>query len=75
MNCWNHNSNVAREKILMQHFADVNKSVDIFGPMEVRVIPTALSWIGRDRLGYALMFHYLHSMPWLLESSARLSSD
>jgi hypothetical protein len=60
---------VARDKILKYHFTDVDNCVHIFGPMEVTVLPTALSWIGRGQLGFPLMYNFLRSMPWLIESA------
>lgn len=60
---------VARKKILSHHFDDFDAVLDVFGPMEAPVLPTALSWIGRDRCEYAMMVRLLHSMPWLVESA------
>ena len=67
MNERSNKSNVARKKILMCHFGDVDSCIPVFGPMDVRVLPTAFAWIGRDRLGYSLMNDCLKSMPWLIE--------
>lgn len=69
MNMQFNKSDVARKKILMCHFGGVESCIPVFGPMDVRVLPTALAWIGRDRLGYSLMNDCLKSMPWLIESA------
>ena len=54
---------VAREKILAIHLGDDSACVRIFAPMPTPMLPTALSWIGRYRKEYSMMYHLLHSMP------------
>ena len=67
---------VAREKILATHFGDIGACVrTIFAPMPTPTLPTALSWIGRDRREYSMMYHFLHSMPWPLYSTAMSSTE
>ncbi len=66
MNLCVNKSDVARKKILIRHFADEGNCVHTFGTMTVQVLPTALSFIGRDRLGYSLLHSLLRSMPWLI---------
>jgi hypothetical protein len=65
----NNNENkaeVARRKILVHHFADIDASAhDVFGPMPTALLPTALSWIGRDHREYSMMFRYLKTTPWM----------
>ena len=59
---------VARKKILANHFGDGDACVRVFAPMTTPTLPTALSWIGKDRREYSMMYYLLHSMPWPLES-------
>jgi Leucine-rich repeat (LRR) protein len=67
---------VARKKILATHFGDIDACVrTIFAPMPTPTLPTALSWIGRDRREYSMMYHVLHSMPWPLDSTAISSTE
>ena len=66
---WN-KASVARKKILKYHFTDVDNCARVFGSMEVKVLPTAISWIGRDNLGFSLMYNFLRSMPWLIKPAA-----
>ena len=60
---------VARQKIMEQHFSGSNleSNVHVFARMPVSVLPTAIEWIGRDNLGYSLMFCCVQSIPALLE--------
>jgi hypothetical protein len=67
---------VARKKILANHFGDVGACVRrIFAPMPALILPTALSWIGRDRREYSMMYHFLHCMPWPLDATAISSTE
>jgi hypothetical protein len=76
MNRYKNKFEVARKKILATHFGDIDASVrTIFVPMPVPMLPTALSWIGRDRREYSLMYHFLHSMSWPLDSMAISSME
>jgi hypothetical protein len=71
MNKWEDKVGVARKKILATHIGDIDACVrTIFAPMATPTLPTALSWIGRDRREYSMMYQLLHSMPWPLESTA-----
>jgi hypothetical protein len=66
---------VARRKILANHFEDDGAYDRIFAPMLAPTLPTALSWIGRDRREYSIMYNFLHSMPWQLDSTAISSTE
>ena len=66
---------VARKKILATHFVDDGACGRIFDPMPAPTFPTALSWIGRDRREYSMMYNFLRSMPWLLQSEAIASTE
>lgn len=62
-------ASVARTKILMHHFSDKDPTCvhNIFGPMALTLVPTAISWVGRDRktFDFSVMYHFVHSVPWL----------
>ena len=71
LNCKSNKSEVARKKILLHHLMDVEDAVDVFGSMGARILPTALSWVGRDRKEYSMMFHVLKkTAARLLDSSS-----
>jgi Ran GTPase-activating protein (RanGAP) involved in mRNA processing and transport len=53
---------VARKKILASHFGDDDACRRIFAPMPFPTLPTALSWIGRDRREYSMMYNFLRGM-------------
>jgi hypothetical protein len=70
LNCKSDKAEVARKKILFHHLKDVEDAVDVFGSMGARILPTALSWVGRDRNEYSMMFHVLKkTAARLLDSS------
>ena len=56
-------------KIAGFHFIDGDSSAKVFESMSVPIIPSALSWIGRDCDQYTMMHVVLQSMPWLIESA------
>ena len=60
---------VARQKIMEQHFSGskLESNVRVFARIPFSVLPTAVEWIGRDNLGYSLMFCFVQSIPALLE--------
>lgn len=64
-------ASVARTKILMHHFSDKDPTCvhNIFGPMALTLVPTAISWVGRDRktFDFSVMHHFVHSVPWLFK--------
>ena len=59
---------VARQKILKYHFLagdDIN--IQEFVAMEMKVLPHAIAWIGRDDAGNSLLYKFFHGMPSLFE--------
>ena len=58
---------VARQKILKYHFSGGNSTVEEFVGMEMKVLPRATSWIGRDVGGFALLYQVIRSMPSLFD--------
>ena len=81
-------ADVARQKILQFHFTEEN-NLQEFVDMELAVLPQALSWIGRDVtsqngnlwraigrniLGFSLMYRSLQSMPSLFDSDGKVEA-
>ena len=74
---------VARQKILQTHFSNSDSSkIQEFLDMELRVIPTAIAWIGRPThddwnrnrtsvSGLSLMYNLMRRVPDLFDSSAQ----
>jgi len=54
----------AREKILKHHFVGgENTSINVFARMPESVLPFAIEWIGRNSLGYSLMYQFVRQFP------------
>jgi hypothetical protein len=68
-------ADVARWKIVARHFNDVDGSIRIFDSMSAPMLPNALSLFCRDRYRYAMVYQLLQSMPWLIESAAKVQSN
>ena len=58
---------VARKKILMYSVLDEEAVCHVFAPMTTTVLPTAIEWIGRDRLGFSAMYYLVQNIPSLIE--------
>ena len=58
---------VARQKILQYHFSNGESNVEEFVGMELEVLPCAMSWIGRENDGLALLYNVLQSMPTMFD--------
>jgi hypothetical protein len=56
---------VARRKIFEEHFSEakLDTNVQMFARLPASVLP---EWIGRDGLGYSLMFRFVQSIPALV---------
>jgi len=76
---------VVRQKIIQYHmfprgyFDDETSSetpsvvnVDAFVGMELNVLPTAISWIGRDDIGLSVLYRLCQSLPELFESNLKV---
>ena len=59
---------VARRKIFEEHFSEakLDTNVQMFARLPASVLPTMVEWIGRDGLGYSLMFRFVQSIPALV---------
>jgi hypothetical protein len=66
MNFNTNKSEVARRKVLLYHLSDIDSIGLVFGPMAETILPNAISWIGRDRVGLSVMFNLLRSKPSLI---------
>lgn len=65
---------VARQKILRYHFANGVSNVEDFVGMQIKVLPRAISWIGRDVDGLSLLYNLLQSMPTLLDFDSKANA-
>jgi hypothetical protein len=67
-------SQAARLKIIKTHFSGSNINTKPFTVMESKVLPTAISWMGRD-CGISeindLLFAFVRSMPSLCDTESR----
>jgi Ran GTPase-activating protein (RanGAP) involved in mRNA processing and transport len=64
-------SEVVREKLLLFFFSNANNVGSTFIPMPLSVMPSAIEFIGRDRIGYSVMYSLVQSMPSLLLDVAK----
>lgn len=70
INMNNNKVEVARQKILKHHFSGENDNIHVFTTrLRIEVLPHAISWIGRDGLGFMLMYHAMQALPTLFESA------
>jgi len=58
---------VARQKILKYHFSGRKKDIQVFARMPENHMPFAIAWIGRNNLGYSVMFDFVSSFPALFD--------
>ena len=54
---------VAREKILESHFTGEAVDISVFALMPETLLPHAIEWIARDRLGFSLMYQFVAGYP------------
>lgn len=60
---------VARRKILGQHFYGATTGIHTLACLHESVLPYAFEWMGRDRHGYSAMFKFVQSSPTLFDVS------
>lgn len=59
---------VAREKIILHHFSDQSaNNLELFYDMKMACVPYAIGWIGRNDLGFHLMYNFVRGRPSLFE--------
>jgi hypothetical protein len=66
-------SSVRRQKILIHHFHEsvrgiVVKGIPKINGMSRSTLPSALEWMGRDALGFSLIYKVVRGIPTLFES-------
>ena len=67
---WNKDTDktqVVRMKLLVYYFNYVDNIGREFGCMATSIMPNVVEWIGRDRLGYSVMFEFCRSLPALFK--------
>jgi hypothetical protein len=64
-------SHAARLKIIKTHFSGSNINTTPFAVMELKVLPTAISWMGQDCGISNLLFAFVRSMPLLCDTKNR----
>lgn len=57
---------VIRQKILRYHFMSGQDNIRDLVDLDMAVLPHAMSWIGRDRSGYGLLYQLVRNMPAVL---------
>ncbi len=60
---------VIRQKLLLYFFSDANNIGRVFGALATTILSDAIEWIGRDRLGYLIMFDLCRSVSTLLNKN------
>lgn len=58
-------SSVARKKIMKHHFPGGGAGIQAFATIPETAMPNAIEWIGRDNLGYSLMYDLARGLPTL----------
>ncbi len=58
---------LAREKIIAYHFSGSNVDIEAFAAIARPILPRAMEWIGRDLVGFSLMYHITRGIPALFE--------
>jgi hypothetical protein len=66
-------ASVRRQKILIRHFHRAARGVVVKGIPKINglrrsTLPSALEWIGRDVLGFSVMYNVVRGIPALFES-------
>ena len=67
-NSMNNRANEVRTMVLKYYFGSVNSLGRVFAEADVKILPSAIEWIGRDATGYSAMFHLVRGHHVLLLS-------
>ena len=62
-------SEVKRQKLLLYFSADAEKISHLLGPMVVEVLPSAIAWIGRNRVGLSVLYNVVRTMPSIIPAT------
>ena len=68
--------NLARQKIIKYHMLkDDGIDVGVFIGMELNKLPSAVSWMGRERddIGLSVLYQLCKSLPCLFESNLKVA--
>jgi len=60
---------VARQKILRAHFYQKDINAQAFILMDLKVLPLAMAWMGKDYMGHSLLLQVVKSVPSLFEAN------
>ena len=66
MNDYGDKNEVAREKVIENHFSS-DFDVNVILSYELKLLPHAVSWFGRDRLGYSAVYQIIRTTPELCQ--------
>mmetsp|Transcript_20121 Transcript_20121/g.43688 ORF Transcript_20121/g.43688 Transcript_20121/m.43688 type:complete len:639 (+) Transcript_20121:129-2045(+) len=66
---------VFREKILQYHFQNGAINIQEFLEMKLKVLPHAISWMGRNNSGHTLLYQLLRSLPSLFLSEQKMKAS
>jgi hypothetical protein len=74
--CLNENQDktaVIRQKILKHYFSSDVNSIEVFACMSMAVKSRAIEWIGKDNIGFTLMYNVTRGIPSLFASKISTS--
>ena len=71
MNEHSNKKEVARKKVILNHFSDGFDVNAILG-FQKRLLPRTISWFGRDSLGYSAVYKIMRSMPELCQNDEKI---
>ena len=57
-----------RSMILTQYLTNADAIGRVFADFDMKVLPDAMDWIGRDDIGFSAMYNLLRSNPMLILS-------
>ena len=66
---------VVRQKIIRYHMSTFDGISDEFVDMDLSVVPSAISWIGRDDKGHSALYQLFRSLPGLFERNKSVATN
>lgn len=75
MNKYDDKVEAARQKILKYHFSGGSGDLHVFDTMSETLMPHAIAWIGRNRIGSTLMFNFVRGFPVLFNISHESTAE
>ena len=62
---------IAREKIIQHHMLTTNSvNIEAFVDLDASVLPSAISWLGRDCIGHSVLYKLCIGLPGVFERKA-----